>query len=186
MQTINNIRFEDTLYSQAEYLAILLCHKKGSHVTTLLSNAPFIQIFNDVEKCENYIEKNKEKKITLFIDEDNIEWLAGNSYLTDVSQVETIYICCLSLNEQHYWTEQTQCFRRTIREVFLHEELNFKLLLFGLNHIDKVRKQYFDDYGVLNRLDDDYKKISRALAVGFWKKSITANDRIRESEQTQS
>jgi hypothetical protein len=155
----------------------------------LLSNAhliPFIRIFNDTTDCENYIDINNEKKISLIINEDNMEWLVKNSYFTDVSQIETIYISCSSLKEQHYWTEQIQYFRGIIREIFLHEEFNFKLLLFGLNHIKKLREQYSDDYGVLNRLDDDYRKISQALAINFWEKSITTNNRIRESEQVQT
>lgn len=189
MQTTANIRFDETLYSRTAHSVILLYHMNGTHIAIPLPNAhlmSFIQVFNDTRECLNYIITTDKPNITLFVYEDNMRWLIMNSYFENISQLCRIYIFCSSSPEQNYWTTWTQRFRAKIEEPFLYNDLDFRLLCFGSNHIPNVRQHFENDNSVLNRLNEDERTICRSLAKYYLQRANAQNDRIRQSEEARS
>jgi hypothetical protein len=162
---------------------------EGTHIAISLPNVrlmSFIEVFLDTNQCKNHIITKDRNEITLFVYEDNMEWLIMNSYFKDLPQVRKINIFCSTFEKKQRWSRWTERFRRTIEEPFVFEELDFKLLLSGSKHIDRVRQQFPVDDAVSNRLKDDERNIWRVLGQYFIKKANTDNERDRKSEETQS
>ncbi|CAF2931551.1 unnamed protein product [Rotaria sp. Silwood2] len=166
MQTVDDIIFDNTIYPLARVWALLLYEMRGTHIAILLPNAhlmPYIRPFQNTTACQNHIDMNNQRMITLFTYENNMQWLTINLYFNNTPQLRKINIFCSSVEDQEYWTTWTARYRDKIDEPFLYAELDLKLLLFGFYHIPQVRQHFRNDNAVLNRLREDERHIRRAF-----------------------
>ncbi|CAF1361646.1 unnamed protein product [Adineta ricciae] len=189
MKTINDIIFDNFIYRLARFWFFILYDMTGAHLAISLPHAhlmSFIHPFSRTIECKDQIETNLDKRITLFTYEDNIYWLIENFYFQNRPQLQKILIFCSSNEEQDYWTKWTERYRHKIQEPFLHNELDINLLLFGLKHIKTVQKQFFNDHGILNRIQEDKRLIKHALANYFHQRVIEEDDKTKQSEEAQS
>jgi hypothetical protein len=191
MQTIADIVFDNNIFPRANLLALLLYHMDCVSLAIPLSNADlmsFIQVFENTTRCQNHIMMNNQKEIILFTYEDNMQWLIQNSYLDRIPQVQKINIFCSSLEDQKFWSMHTRRYRGRIEEPFLYNKLNINLLLFGLNHLKKLYKcqEFSSDIGIQNRLREDRRNISAALANYFLEQANNNNDTTSPGNEAQS
>ena len=69
MQTIGDIRFDSNTYIAASYWTLLLHQQDGIAVVIPVPDADlmsFVHVFDDRIKCQNHINANLQKMITLF------------------------------------------------------------------------------------------------------------------------
>ncbi len=191
MSTIDNIQFNNCIYGHATNWSLLLYQLNGISVVIPLPNAnimPFIRVFNDVIQCQNLIVRNPHKTITLFAYENNIhQWLTNNINMP--SNLQNINIFCHS-DDYLYVTDWTNRHRHRFNNIIFHiiafEHLNYNLLLFGLDHIQRLRREFQDDFGILNLLDQDYQKICDSLGNDALERANIEEERIRRSQEAQN
>jgi hypothetical protein len=189
MPTIDDIQFNDSIYGNAMNLTLLLYQLNEISVVIQLPNAnlmSFICVFNDSIKCQELIDRNPRKMITLFAYEKNIQqWLTNNMNIP--SNLQNIKIFCHS-DDQFYINEWTNRYRHRFNnfDVINFENLNYNLLSFGLEHIQRLRQEFQDDFGILNLLDRDYKHICHCLGNYALQRANIEDERIRQSCEAQS
>ncbi|CAF3466261.1 unnamed protein product [Rotaria socialis] len=147
----------------------------------------FIEVFNNTNTCQNHIIANNQKEIKLFVHQHNMQRLLENSFVDTVPQLAKINIFCSSPGSKAFWSTYTQRYRRIIEQPFLYNELNFELLLFGCKHIKQLCEcpEFSGDNSIRNRLNEDFRNISEALASILLQKITNLNDQIRLSEEAQ-
>ncbi|CAF1124013.1 unnamed protein product [Adineta steineri] len=174
MSTIDNITFDDTIYSRGNHSALILHQKDESNRSISLPNAQlmtFLQPFKDMILCQNYI-KNKEEEeqqqqqrrheFTLFAYSENIyTWLWNNNVIPQ--NLNNITIFCLSDNDKKFLTDWARRYTQRVKEVITCDKLERELLFFGMKFIEKMRSEYHDDEGILNLLDADHTRLRLAL-----------------------
>ncbi|CAF1170795.1 unnamed protein product [Adineta steineri] len=172
MQTIDNIQFDDNLYIPASYWTVLLCQQNGVSVAVPLPNAnlmSFIRVFDDTALCQNYVETNLRKLITLFgWDENMQQWLANATSIPD--NLQEIKIFCNSSDRLfvNAWARRhLHRFNNTTFEIINCDKLNYGLLLFGVDYLKKLDSDYPPNSPLQMQLRLNYKRICRALANYF-------------------
>jgi len=173
MQTIENIRFNADLYTHADVWTLLLYQQNRVLVAIPLPDAQvmsFIQVFNDTTQCHSHIDTNPRKMITLFAYHQNIQqWLSDNFSIPH--NLETIEIFCPS-NDRLFFTgwakRYIEIYRNCTFNVFNFEELNNTLLLFGADLLKNRRPYLPSDPYLQETLNEDYRRICRALGNYFW------------------
>ncbi|CAF1374185.1 unnamed protein product [Adineta ricciae] len=170
MKTINDIIFDNFIYRLARFWFFILYDMTGAHLAISLPHAHLMSFIHPFSRTIEY----------------NIYWLIENFYFQNRPQLQKILIFCSSNEEQDYWTKWTERYRHKIQEPFLHNELDINLLLFGLKHIKTVQKQFFNDHGILNRIQEDKRLIKHALANYFHQRVIEEDDKTKQSEEAQS
>ena len=139
-------------------------------------------------QCEDWISTNLEKSITLFAYGQNLqEWLIKNSAVPN--NIQSVRIFCHS-DDQSYLTHWTNRYRHRYRhilfEIITFDNLNYKLLSFGLDHIQSLRHEFQDDFAILNLLDCDCKRICQSLGNYALHRANIESERIRQSEEARS
>jgi hypothetical protein len=191
MSTIDDIQFDRHTYKYAINWALLLYQLDGISAVIPLPNAnlmSFIRVFNNTIECQNHININPRKMITLFAYNENMErWLADNTNIPN--NLKCMKIFCHSDNCSYVsdWAgSHTEKLRNTTFDIITFEELNHELLSFGYKYLRALRKQFRDDYGILNLLDSDYKNILTSLGNHASQRANIENERIRQSQEAQS
>ena len=164
MSTIDDIQFNRYIYEHAMHWALLLYQVTGISVVIPIPNADlltFIRVLNDSTECYELIERNPPKIITLFAYENNIrQWLANETNLPD--NLRSIKIFCHA-DDQFFvtgWIQRhRQLFNTIVFDILDFDNLNHNLLLFGLKHIRELRREFEHENGILNLLDEDYRRI---------------------------
>ncbi|CAF1264520.1 unnamed protein product [Adineta steineri] len=121
----------------------------------------FIQVFDDIARCQHHINSNKEKLFTLFAYSENIEtWLLNNKI---PDHLHEIIIFCLPTDDKQYLKSWTRRYTQKIKDIITYDELERDLLLFGMKYIKELYLYFQDDEGILNLLKEDHKKMGLAL-----------------------
>lgn len=188
MSTIDQIEFNRDIYQHATNWTLLLYELDGIAVAIPMPNANlmcFIQVFDNLLQCENYIETNSRKLITLFAYDKNLRrWLIQNSPVPN--NIRHVKIFCHS-DDQLFLTRWINRYRQAYVniwfEIITFDELNHELLSFGLEHIRNLREEFREDNGVLNVLDQDYQRICQGLGDYALFRSNIELERIRQSEE---
>ena len=191
MSTIDNIRFNSGIYQPATSWTLLLYQLNGTSVVIPVPNADvmfFIQVFDNLMQCEDWISRNSGKSITLFAYGQNLqEWLIKNSPVPN--NIQGVKIFCHS-DDQSYLTHWTNRYRHRYRHVLFEvipmNNLNYALLSFGLDHIQRLRLEFQEEYGILNLLDCDCKRICQSLGDYALHRANIESERIRQSEEARS
>ncbi|CAF1117233.1 unnamed protein product [Adineta steineri] len=185
IQTINDIQFNNNLYSQVNQWALILYQMNGPSIAIPLPYAhlmTFIQVFDDIARCQHHINTNKEKLFTLFAYSENIEtWLLNNKI---PDHLDEIIIFCLPSDDQQYLKSWARRYTDKIKDINSYDELERDLLLFGMKYIKKLYSYFQDDGGILNLLKADYKKLGLALIDSFAKEVNKQDTYINTSVET--
>lgn len=191
MPTIDDIQFNNFIYEHAMNWTLLLYQLHEISAVIHVPNAnlmSFIRVFNNSIECQELIDRNPQKMITLFAYEKNIQqWLTNNMNIPN--NLQNIKIFCHS-DDQFYITEWTNRHRHQFNninfDVIDFENLNYNLLLFGLEHIRRLRREFNEDFGILNLLDRDYKQICQSLGNDALQRANIEDERIRQSYEAQN
>ncbi|CAF1366549.1 unnamed protein product [Adineta steineri] len=136
----------------------------GSSIAIPLPSAhlmTFIQVFDDLARCQHHINSNKEKLYTLFAYSENIEtWLLNNKI---PDHLDEIIIFCLPSDDKQYLKSWTRRYTQKIKDIITYDELERDLLLFGMKYIKDLYPCFQHDEGILNLLKEDHKKMGLAL-----------------------
>jgi hypothetical protein len=187
--TISDIPYIKYIYEHANNWVLLLYQLDLRDIPLRNANLMFfIQAFNNTMHFQTHIDTNPQKMITLFASDRKMEqWLT--SIIDIPNNLQEIIVFCHS-NDQKCFTDWAnrymQRFRNIIGDIITFEHLNHDLLLFGLEHIEKLRREFVDDYGILNLLDSDYREISRSLRNHASQRVSIENERIRLGQEAQN
>ncbi|CAF1352000.1 unnamed protein product [Adineta steineri] len=137
----------------------------GSSIAIPLPSAhlmTFIQVFDDIARCQHHLNTNNEKLFTLFAYSENIEeWLRNNNIIPNC--LDEIIIFCLPTDDKQYLKSWTRRYTQKITDIITYDELERDLLLFGMKYIKDLYPYFQDDEGILNLLKEDHKKMGLAL-----------------------
>ncbi|CAF1002774.1 unnamed protein product [Adineta steineri] len=186
MQTIDNIRFNHSIYLPGDNWITLLHDISGVHIPIMLPNAhliTFVEAFRSTATCSQRIQNNTNKNVTLFAYEDNLNWLIANGSANRLPHLHKVHIFCSSTDKQQFWKSWMQRYRDRFEEPFLANDLDYQLLLIGDRHIDILKQQFIDVESVQNHLIQDQRAICQALATHFLNKVNAEDERIRFSEE---
>ncbi|CAF1086123.1 unnamed protein product [Rotaria magnacalcarata] len=164
MSIITDIVFNNTIYSPYDDWGLLLHQKSGPSSLITVPSAElitFMKNFNDLTGCQNHIQTNSDKNITLFVDDGNMQtWLLNDSVEVNVDDIN---IFCRNIYDKEYFKRWKRRQERRIRNIITYDELNRELLLFGMKLIKELCVYFKDDHGILNLLEEDYERIRLAL-----------------------
>lgn len=191
MSTIDDIRFNRDMYEHATSWTILLYQLNGTSAVIPIPNANvmfFIQVFDNRIQCGDWISRNSGKSITLFAYGENLQqWLTEHSPVPN--NIQSVKIFCHS-DDRSYLTRWTDRYRHRYRHVLFQvitfDNLDYELLSFGLEHIGRIRLEFPADFGILNLLDYDCKRICDSLGNYALQRANIESERIRKSEEAQS
>ncbi len=187
MQTINDITFNKNLYSNFNQWIIILYQKEIPSLTLILSNAnlmTFIQPFDNISRCQEYIMINDQKTFTIFTYSGNIRtWLAKNNHIPN--NVDSIIIFCPFSNEIEYWKRWTRRYTQKIKDVITYDVLERQLLMFGIKYIEDLFFNFQNDEQIFNLLKEDRTKMCLAL-VNCFEKEAEKQDEFIRSEVTKT
>jgi DNA-binding transcriptional regulator/RsmH inhibitor MraZ len=191
MLHIGNIQFNPYIYEHARDWTLLLYELNAPSAVIPLPNADlmsFIRVFDNTTQCQNHIMNNLEKMITLFGHDENMQlWLASNTEISN--NLKYMNIFCNS-DDYFFVTHWIQNYKErlenTVFNIIIFEKLNHELLSFGVKYLRKLRKQFKNDFGVLNLLDQDYRRICQTLGNRASQRANIEYQRIRKSEEAQN
>lgn len=132
---------------------------------------------------------NHGKEITLYGYGENMQrWFAHITVIP--CNLKCIKIFCQP-DDYFYTTSWTRRYIRkfinTTFEIITTDELDRNLLQFGFEYIQKLRQQFmFEDVGIWNLLNRDFKNICRVLGNNALQRANIEEDRIRESKEAET
>lgn len=169
MNTIDNIIF-DIDYSCAS-TSFLLLH---DHLPTLikLQHADiltYIHRFENLFICQEYVDNNRQKMVTLFTTDRNfLNWD------TNIKSIDhnlwKIFIYCDTIHGHMNVIEYQGRYQKKIREIFMNEKLDFYLLSAGLDHLKTICDELDEDDALREKFKTDGKRILNALGDYFGSK----------------
>jgi hypothetical protein len=170
MQTINDIRFDANLYSQFDsWVAILYQINEGVALFIPLYNIDlltFVQPFDEIIPCQDFIKNNDKKTFTLFTYSDNIDtWLWNNNPITD--NLEEIIIFCPFPENIQYYTDWTRRYTKKVTIIVTFDQLERELLVFGMKYINNLCSNFQGDENTRQLLETHRKKIHSASRNAF-------------------
>jgi hypothetical protein len=176
MQTTDDIRFNAGLYKRASSWTVLLYEQNGVSMPINLPNAnllSFIKVFNNTIQCRNHIDTNLRKMVTLFAFDENMQqWLANNIDIP--KNIHEIKVFCNSADRLfvNAWARHhMHRFKNITLEIINFDTLNYKLLLFGVDHLKIIRTDFRARSRLQKRSRRNYKYICYALANYFWQEA---------------
>ena len=177
MQTIDDIIFNARVYRRATNLTLLLYEQNGVSVAINLPDAnlmPFVQVFHRMGQCQNHININLRKIFTLFAYDENMQnWLVNNINIPHNLQEIKIFCNVADRLYVNAWIRRfTHRFRHATIEIINCDTLNYKLLLFGVDHLKRLQSDFRPRPRLRRQCRRNYKSICRALANHFWQESL--------------
>ena len=165
MPTAAQIEFNE-LYSHASYFFLLLYnHKPHPSTPVELPHArllSYVQPFGDLLACQQHVDNHRQKMITLFTtDSKFIRWHNDSPDLN--SNLNPIYIYCDTLEGHSRIIGTQNSYSRNIQKVLMVQELDFDLLIAGLQYIRNVSQEFQDDPGVCNLFRADGRRVLQAM-----------------------
>jgi hypothetical protein len=182
---MQNILFNQTIFSQVNHLVVLLYQSDESSTVISLPNAhllTFINSFDSTPRCQHHITTNNDKTFSLFAYSDNIQtWLWNHNVIPN--HLDEIIIFCPP-NEKQYFKDWLRRYTHKIKEIVICDELDRETLLFGMKYIKNLYAFFKDDHGVLNLLKEEYRKMGLALIDSFQDEVKNQDNFIRLSQET--
>lgn len=183
MQTIDDIRFDENLYSEANHWILVLYQTEGVGLVISLPNVDlltFMKFFDDMPNCRNYISTNQRKTFTLFAYSENIEtWFKNNNVipgqLDDIicnynvipDHLDDIIIFCRFPNEKEYWRGWTRRYTDKVKKIVTFDQLEREALMSGMKYIDDISPQFINNQNIYNSLRQNHENIRLALINSF-------------------
>jgi len=165
MTTIDDIKF-DTDYSYASTFFLLL---HDQHLPVKLAHAnilTFIRRFHDLFDCQQYVDKNRQKMITLFT--TNTKFLDWNTNINVIDDnLYKLFIYCDTPRGHINMKQWNGRYHAKIQEVFMKEDLDYRLLYVGVDYLKTVCDELHEDRGLREKFRADANRICRALGDYF-------------------
>ena len=157
----------DPFYQQPSDWTLLLYELEGTSLVIPLANAQlmsFLQVFEKIKKCRERILERNERMITLFAYSGNIEkWWA--TYQDDTPfNLQEIHVFCNEEKDVLWMNTYTGRFKSIIKQKFVYDRLNEKLLYYAIGLIDRVISEFQQHESDLKNIR---KQLSRALSDHF-------------------
>lgn len=170
METVRNIIFSG-VYNLTRVWSLILFDMDGAHLPLSLPHIrllTFIRPLTNKYDCRHEIRNNEDKLITLFTCQENLFWLISNSDVYEQPQLEKVHVFCPSNHDQQLFTDWAQRYRDKIEPPFLYEHLDFHLLIFGLEFIEKTLQHLPQDESTMRQqIQQDKNNILDALDFKF-------------------
>jgi hypothetical protein len=170
MQTLDNIQFNQHLFSQFDHWIVTLYQiNEGISLVIPIFNVDlltFVQHFKEITSCQDFIRTNNKKTFTLFTYSENIQtWLWNKDPIPD--NLHQIIIFCPPFDERKYIRDWTKRFTRTVKDVITCDDLGRELLLFGMRYIDDLCSNFKGNANTLQLLLTHQEQIRLALVNAF-------------------
>lgn len=180
MGTISGIS-TDTDYLQYSVQFFLVndqfSDQAGVSPVILLSHAAllsFIQLFEDVLKCQACIQDNNRKLHTLFISNEKIiEW--HNRIADTEMNVDKVYIFCTLYSDYLKMKVWRGRYQTQVRDVYLSKDMDYHLLRLGCDHIHQILPE-FPERGLKRKLCHQAQDMLKSLSNYFQDKADDNND----------
>lgn len=169
----------DRIYDTATKLSRILYEPDETHsciAIQLSDTAPFtfIHLFDQFVQCQSYIRQHVGKQFTLFISSINIIKMRD---LLDCDQLCNIYVFCMLPQHKSYLSRFLHKVQHKVRNVFMHDKLEYELLLYGVDHCKRVADEHeHGNHAISNIALRDGKCLSQMLANYFTTRMEQAND----------
>ena len=188
MSTIDDITFDKTIFSQVHHLVLLLYQVNEVALVIPLSNAhllKFIQSFDDILRCQNYINTNDNKTFTLFGYSGNIEtWLWNHHIIPD--HLDEIIMFCPNAIDREYFRRWARRYTHKVKDFILYDELDRESLIFGMKYVNNLHTYFQHDETILNLLREDHRKMTLALMDCLAKEINKQDNYIKAGVETTS
>jgi hypothetical protein len=181
MGTIDDIIFDNN-YSHAIFRFLLLndqiLNQIGPSPVIVLRHAPlmvFIHVFHDLIQCQQYINNENRKMISLVISEKQIiDW---NEEIKAINHnIDKIYIFCSAFSNYSAMKKWHGCYRNKIQDVYLPDTFEYNLLRLGVDYIHKIMPEFRQDRGVYRKFATDAQHLLGALNNYFQDQIDSLND----------
>jgi hypothetical protein len=168
MQSIDDIKF-DIDYSYPSTFFLLLYNHQLHSIPIELSHADlltFIRRFQNLFDCQQYVDNNLQKMITLFINNNQfLDWDRNrNSIQPNLCK---IFIYCNTFLGYCNMKSWNGPYHEKIRDIFMEEDLNYHLLYAGIDHVRTICAESDEDNGLHEKFQRDGKRICLALGDYF-------------------
>ncbi|CAF2883735.1 unnamed protein product [Rotaria sp. Silwood2] len=172
MKTIDDIVFDEN-YSHATFRFLVLDDLKINRVGPLpvieLPNAllmTFTHVFRNLIQCQQYIRDDNRKIITLFISNRNIiDW--HNRFDETDNNIDKIHIFCDTYYDYIQMKQWNGCYKNKIQDVYLPNEVDYKLVKLGVDYIRAILPDFKEDRGLHRKFCTDARRLLAALDQYF-------------------
>lgn len=174
MTTLADLRYHRDLYSQFEPWALVLHQVADQHPhpsdeeinahpfpLPSAQDIHFAEPFNSTDACRDHIVSNTVRQFELFAFGDDLCVWLHNGHLVP-SNLRRVIAFGVPSNDHEYFRGRIGRFR-SLGKVLTAEQFERNLLLDGMDHIQCMRRQFIQDQGILNLLNEDYRRLCRAL-----------------------
>jgi len=179
MNTINDIRFDENLYSQANHWIVILHQIEGVGLAISLPNVhllTFMKFFDNINNSRNYINTNQHKIFTLFAYSENIKtWFMNNNVIpTQLDNIicnenvipnhlDQIIIFCQFTDEKNYWRDWTRRYTDKVNKIITFDQLERETLIFGMKYIDDISTHFRNNQNIYHLLRQNHENLRLAL-----------------------
>jgi len=186
MGTIDDIEFDDN-YSHSIFGFLLLDDQILNHISpspVIALHHPslmvFIHVFHDLIQCQQYINNENRKMISLVISEKQItNW---NREINVINHnINKVYIFCKTWSNYFTMKQWHGCYRDKIQDVYLPDKFEYNLLRLGIDYIHKIMPEFRQDRGVFRKFVTDAKNLVRALDNYFQDQIDSLDDDLSEA-----
>ena len=162
MTTLTGIHFNGELFLKFDYQLVILFEITGVNPVLPIIDIDlltFVQHFDKIISCQNFIRENNQRKITLFIYCDNIQtWIWNGDSIPD--NVDQIIVFCPCANDKSVFLNWANRYVRKEKEthIYTFDQLEYGLLVFGMNYICELclkAKENSDDLVRLKLLKEN-------------------------------
>lgn len=188
MTTFEDIQF-DTCYSHPTFRFLLLKNELSNQIgpspVIVAPNASlmtFIQVFNELIQCQQFINNAKQKLITLFISNEKIiDW--NNQINIIDNNIDKIYIYCDTYFDYLKMKRWKGCYQYKIQGVYRQDQVDLNLIKLGIDYIYSIMGEYQDDRGLRRKFCTDARKLTQALMDYFQKQMDDLDESPSEESQ---
>lgn len=174
MRTFHDIKFDQNyLYSTFQFLLINdnknNTNRTGPVPVVALPNAlimTFINVFQDLNICRQYISEQNQKVIKLFISNSNlIDW----DNVTDKveNNIQDVYVFCDTFFNYLQMKQWKGLYQNKIRDVYLTDQVDYQLLRLGVDYLHSAIPECREDRGLARLFRADAKRLLDALKDYF-------------------
>jgi hypothetical protein len=165
MGTIDDITF-DRNYSHATFRFLLLNEQNlGPTPAIILRHVPlmtFIDVFRNLIQCQQNINNDNRKMITLVVSDRNISKWHDQINVID-RNIDKVYIFCETYSDYLAMKKWNGCYREKIQDVYLPDTFEYELLRLGVDYIHKIMPEFRQERGLYRRFGTDARRLLAAL-----------------------
>ena len=186
MEDLIKINFDPIYQNNSRGISLLFQNSEQNRVIRL-PNAqimPFLRYFNNTSNAQSHISQNSQRPYDLFADgEDMLSWPFMQNNAFSPRNLQRIFIFCQDDAEKRFYRRWANRFPQVVRVLHINE-LDKNILQLGIYHIRNLRFQVSEN-SILNRYQEDYLALCRALGDTFNARINIANDEIATGVQAE-